>query len=174
MSLRPGLHSSMTFGQFTEPRLLVPRLLSDRGDRAVHELARRLEATGRIHSAKAFVSAVLERDAALSMVIADGVVAPHARGGAVTRLSVAVGLSENGIPWGKNGRTAARAIFLFAVPLGDAAGFLSLLSGLSTLIQDEMAFLALRRATQPEEMLNVLNQIRLARMIAEPAQPALV
>jgi mannitol/fructose-specific phosphotransferase system IIA component (Ntr-type) len=62
----------------------------------------------------------------------------------------------------------ARAVFLFAVPWAEAQIYLSLLSGLSRLVQDKMAFAALRRATQPEEMLSVLDTIRPARLTSRP------
>lgn len=66
----------MTLGQFTEPRLLIPRLLSDRQDGAIQELAKRLEATGRIQNASAFLEAVLKRENELPNVCRRG------RGGA--------------------------------------------------------------------------------------------
>jgi mannitol/fructose-specific phosphotransferase system IIA component (Ntr-type) len=89
----------------------------------------------------------------------------------VHKLSVAVGLSSAGIPWGWDKRRFARAVFLFAVPLTDARTYLSLLSGLSSLIQDEMAFTALKRAIQPEDMQRVINAVRLVRMTGLPNWP---
>ena len=163
----------MTLGQFTEAKLLIPRLLSDRQDGAIQELTKRLEATGRIESASGFLEAVLKRETEMPTFV-EGVGVPHVRGRAVQKLSVAVGLSAVGIPWGWDQRRVAHAVFLFAVPISKAATYLSLLSGLSTLIQDEMAFTALKRATQPEEMLTVLNAVRLVRMTARPGQPSCV
>jgi mannitol/fructose-specific phosphotransferase system IIA component (Ntr-type) len=73
-------------------------------------------------------------------------------------------LSAAGIPWDRGHRLAARAIFLFAIPLAEASTYLALLSGLSTLLQDEGAFAALEAADQPEDILWVLNGVRLARI----------
>ena len=160
----------MTLGQFTEAKLLIPRLLSDRRDGAIQELTKRLEGTGRIENAPGFLEAVLKRETEMPTMV-EGVAVPHVRGAAVQNLSIAVGLSAAGIPWGRDKRRAAHMVFLFAVPLSDAATYLSLLSGLSSLIQDEIAFTALKRATQPEEMLMVLNAVRLVRMTARPGQP---
>jgi fructose PTS system EIIBC or EIIC component len=148
----------MTLGQFTEPKLLIPRVLSDRQEGVIRELAKRLETSGRIENAPAFLEAVLTRETEMPTFI-DGVALPHARGGAVQTLSFAVGLSAAGIPWGEDNRRITHAVFLFAVPLSEAQTYLSLLSGLSHLMRDERAFTALKEAVQPEEMLHVLNQV---------------
>jgi PTS system fructose-specific IIA component len=157
----------MTLGQFTEPKLLIPRLLSDQQDGAIQELSK-LEATQRIQNAPAFLEAVLKRENQLPTLVGEGVAVPHVRDAVVNELSVAVALSAPGIPWGWDKRRVANVIFLFAVPLTQEQTYLSLLSRLSSLIHDEMAFTALKRAAQPEEMLDVLNAIRLVRLIVQP------
>lgn len=161
---RPRLVPDLTMGQFTEPRLLVPRLLSSRREGVIQELAKRLEATGRIQDAAAFTKTVAGREADLPSFVGGGVAVPHGRGRAVRSLSLAVGLSAAGIPWGRGHRLTARAVFLFAIPLAEASTYLALLSGLSTLMQDERAFAALETAIQPEDMLWVLNGVRLVRI----------
>lgn len=159
----------MNLGQFTELKLLIPRLLSDRQEEAIRELTKRLEASDRIQNATAFIEAVLKREAELPAFI-DGVALPHARGAAVQRLSMAVGLSTVGIPWaGNKRRGTAHAVFLFAVPLTETQAYLLLLSGLSGLIQDKPALASLMRAVRPEEMLNVLKTVRMVRSDDSPA-----
>jgi mannitol/fructose-specific phosphotransferase system IIA component (Ntr-type) len=152
----------MTLGQFTEPKLLLPRLLSDQQDGAIQELSKRLAATGRIGNAPAFLAAVLKREAELPTFI-DGVAVPHVRGAAVTELSVAIGLSAESIPWGGDKRRVAHAVILFAIPLTEAQTYLQLLSGLCALINDDTAFARLKAAVQPEEMFRMLKAVRLAR-----------
>ena len=75
-----------------------------------------------------------------------------------------VGLSAAGIPWGRGHRLTARSVFLLAIPLAEASTYLALLSGLSTLRQDERAFAARETARQPEDMPWVLNGVRLVRI----------
>lgn len=152
----------MTLGQFTEPKLLIPRLLSDQQDGAIQELSKRLAATGRIGNAPAFLAAVLKREAELPTFI-DGVAVPHVRGAAVTVLSVAIGLSAHGIPWGGHKDRIAYAVILFAVPLTEAQTYLQLLSGRCALIQDDTAFARLKAAVQPEEMFRMLKAVRVER-----------
>jgi mannitol/fructose-specific phosphotransferase system IIA component (Ntr-type) len=149
----------VTFGQFSEPDLIAPRLPGGGQDGAIRELTRRLESTGRIQNAAAFLEAALAREKKQPMFMGNGVVVPHVRSSDVVRLSVAVGLAGEGVPWG--GQGTARVVFLFAVALTEAGRYLLLLSGLSRLMQNEAAFTALQQGTQPEEMWRVLNEIHL-------------
>ncbi len=158
----------MNLGQFTERRLLIPRLLSRRQDGAIRELAQRLEATVRIQSASSFLEALLKHESESPALVGDGVAIPHVRGGAVDKLTIAVGLSSPGIPWGRTGQHIAHVIFLVAVPLTESGAYLSLLSGLSSMIQDEAAFTSLKHSTQPEDMYRVLSAVPL---IQAPVQP---
>jgi mannitol/fructose-specific phosphotransferase system IIA component (Ntr-type) len=146
----------VVLGEFTELNLLAPNLPGDGPEGAIRELTRRLESAGRIRNAASFLAATLAREVQHPTFVDDGVVAPHARSGDVLKLSAAIGLSREGIPWGKRG--VAHIIFLFAVPLTGGGGYLLLLSGLSRLIKNEPAFAALRLATQPDEMWRVLNE----------------
>ena len=153
----------LTLGQFTETRLLVPRLLSAGQVGAIRELSKRLEATGRIPDATAFSEVVGAREMSCPTFVGAGVVVPHGRGGAVRRLSLAVGLSSAGIRWGGDSRLAANVVFLFAIPLSQAATYLALLSALPSLIHDERGCAILKAARQPEQMLRLLNSVQVVR-----------
>jgi len=152
----------MNLGQFTEPRLLVPRLLSERRDSAISELSQRLESAQRIESATAFTHAVLDHASLVSAVF-DEAAFPLARGRAVKELSFALGLSRQGVRWGTGRTPVVHTVILFAVPLTEGQRYLSLVLTMSSLLKDEMAFSALRRCSQPEEMLTVLNHVRCVR-----------
>lgn len=152
----------MNLGQFTERKLLVPRLLSEWRDSAISELSRRLESTQRVENAAAFTHAVLDHES-LVTTISNQVAFPLARGRAVRELSFAVGLSQTGVRWGTGKTPLVHAVVLFAVPLLEGQRYLSLVLTFSSLVRDEMAFTALRRCAQPEEMLTVLNHVRCVR-----------
>jgi mannitol/fructose-specific phosphotransferase system IIA component (Ntr-type) len=150
----------MTLAQFTEPKLLVPRLLSNRREGAITELSKRLETAARIESADSFVDAALNHVASASAVL-DGVTFPLARGRAVKELSFAAGLSRQGIRWDVECSSVVHAVVLFAVPLSETRTYLSLVLTFSSFIKDEMAFTAFTHATQPEEMFTALKAVRL-------------
>lgn len=62
----------MTPAQFTEPKLLAPRLLSQHREGAIIELSKKLESAGRIENADSFVDAALDHESVASAVF-DGV-----------------------------------------------------------------------------------------------------
>ena len=157
----------MTLAQFTEPKLLVPRLLSNHRESAIIELSRRLESAGRIENADSFVDAALDHESIASAVF-DGVTFPLARGRAVKELSFAAGLSRQGVRWGVGRSPVIHTVVLFAVSLSETRTYLSLVLTFSSFIKDEMAFTAFARATQPEEMFTVLKAVRLVRLTAQP------
>jgi mannitol/fructose-specific phosphotransferase system IIA component (Ntr-type) len=152
----------MNLGQFTEPKLLIPRLLSEWRDGAISELSQRLESAGRVENATAFTHAVLDHESLVSAVF-DEVAFPLARGKAVKELSFALGLSHQGVRWGTGRMPAVFTIILFAVPIPEGQRYLSLVLTVSIFLKDEMAFSALRRCSQPEEMWTLLNHVRCVR-----------
>ena len=122
---------AMTLGQFTEPKLLVPSLLSDTQASAIQELATRLQRADRIADAAEFVKPVLAREESAPTLV-DGVALPHARGRGAKALSLAVGLSAGGVAWPT--RTASvQVVFLSAVPFAELQNYLLMLSGISRL-----------------------------------------
>jgi len=151
-----------TLAQFTVTSLLVPRLLSDFRDSAITELASHLEKTGRIENARAFTHAVLDHEALVAAIF-DEVALPLARGQAVRELSFALGLSPQGIRWGTRRAPIVHAVVLFAVPLSAGQEHLSLVVTFSEFLNNKPVFDSFRRCTQPEEMLAVLDGIRLRR-----------
>ena len=157
----------MTLAQFTEPTLLVPRLLSETHDSAIAELSGRLEKAGRIVSADAFTPAVLKHESFVSAVFSE-VAFPLARGPAVKELSFAIGLSQPGIRWTNGQAPVVRAVVLFAVPWSAEQSYLSLIMTFSSLLKDEISFSALRQCVQPEEMFNVLNRVHCACTAGRP------
>lgn len=158
----------MTLGEFTEPRLLVPRLLSDRQKDVIAELAKRLESAKRIEHAAGFAQALMAHES-LAAAVLDGVAFPHARGRAVKELSFAIGLSQEGVRWGGERGQLIHTLVLFAVPLSEGQRYLSLVLAFASFLKDDRAFSALRCCVQPEEMLGVLKQVRVARVGQNPA-----
>jgi mannitol/fructose-specific phosphotransferase system IIA component (Ntr-type) len=147
----------MTLGDFTEPKLLVPRLLSNDQCGAIRELAKRLLNSGRIDDAGAFAQAALEREQIVGATPEYGVAFPHARGRGVINLCFAVGLSGKGISWGTSRGALAHTVFLLAVPLSETQRYLTLLSDLARFGQDEGLRSSLAACGQSEEMWAVLN-----------------
>ena len=146
----------MNLGQFTEPKLLIPRLLSEWWDSAISELSQCLESAGRVENANAFTHAVLTHESLVSSVF-DEAAFPLARDKTVKELSFALGLSENGVRWNTSRMSPVDVVVLFAVPPTEGQRYLSLILTFSNFLKDEMAFSALRRCSRPDDMWTVLS-----------------
>jgi len=142
--------------QFTEARLLVPRLLSDSPRGTISELAQRMAAVRRVPDQDAFVEAVLRRESEIPAVIGD-IAIPHARGGAIEEFSFALGLTARGIAWGDS--AVVHAVALFAIPLVETNAYLGVVAAFSRLQQDVSTFDMFKASSQPEQMLAFLSQI---------------
>jgi len=156
---------TMTVGDFTEPSLLIPRLLGADQASAIHVLSGLLQNAGRVEDSLAFFQAVLQRDYLASSATGNGVAFPHARTRGIERLSVALGLSEVGVRW-RDG-LPVHAVFLIAVPPADTQLYLALLSALARLARTKSFVEALMACAQPEQILCVLNGARVKTPASE-------
>lgn len=148
----------MNLGQFTEPKLLVPQLLSEWRDSAIFELSQRLESAGRLENAKAFTHAVLDHES-LGSAVFDDVAFPLGRSKAVKELSFALGLSSPGVRWGVGRAPIAHTVILFAAPRSEGQTYQSLVLTIGRFLHDEAAFSGLRGCTQSEQMWAVLSHV---------------
>jgi PTS system fructose-specific IIA component len=147
----------MTLAHFTEPNLLVANLRGEKRDGAIAELSKRLERAGRVKRALFFARAVLSHESLVSTVF-DGIAFPLARTRAVTELSFAIGLSQQGILWGTKKARTVCAVVLFAVPPYAEQAYASLAVSFASFLKDETALRALRGSGEPGEILALLKQ----------------
>jgi mannitol/fructose-specific phosphotransferase system IIA component (Ntr-type) len=148
----------MMLAEFTEPKLLLPQLLSESWDSSIAELSGCLATAGRIENAQAFTDAVLDHESKASATLPD-VALSLARGDGIKELAFAMGLSRDGIRWGIGNAPTVHVVVLFAVPLSADKLYLSLLMAFSRLFKNETSFRALCQATQSEEMFAALNGV---------------
>jgi len=148
-----------TLAQFTSLPLLVPRLAGDHRESVIAELCRRLAGAGRIENAETFSRAVMEHEA-LAPAVFDGVAFPLAHKGAFKELSFATGLAPQPIHWGSPHAPLVHTVVLFAVPATEENRYLPLVLAFSNFLKDGKSIAALRACARPEDMLEVLNQIR--------------
>ena len=150
-----------TLAQFTEAGLLIPNLAGDHRESVIAELCQRLKNFGRIDNAETFSHAVMEHDE-MAPAIFDGVAFPLAHKGASKELSFAVGLAPQPVHWGTPHAPFVHTIVLFAVPIVEEKRYPLIVLAFSNFIKDVKTFAALRACARPEEMLEVLGQIRLS------------
>jgi mannitol/fructose-specific phosphotransferase system IIA component (Ntr-type) len=148
-----------SLARYTEPSLLLPRLAGANHDNILIEMTKQLEEAGRISDASGFVNAVLAHDA-LALTVFDGVAFPLGRGTMVNELSLAVGLMPQPVHWGTPHAPMAHTVMLIAAPISCETSYLPLVPAFCKFLKDQKALLALRQCSRPEEMLAVLDQVR--------------
>ena len=113
--------------RFSAEDLMVADLGACTREEAIAKLAGAMEKAGFISSADNLVTAALERESVLSTALGDGIAFPHVRGVEGGGLTLALGISKEGIDWA--GETV-NVVFLSAIPVAVSAFYLRLMSGL--------------------------------------------
>jgi mannitol/fructose-specific phosphotransferase system IIA component (Ntr-type) len=143
--------------QFTETSLLVPRLTAGDHEGIITELAGRLETAGRIEDSTLFVDAVLAHEEQNAGVF-DQVAFPVAHSKTVKEFSFAFGLAPRPFHWRTAEAPLVSMVVLMAVPFGDEAGYLSLLTTFCDFFKDKKVVARLKNCVQPEEMAEIFSQ----------------
>jgi len=113
--------------RFSAEELMLVDLGSTTREGAIAALARTMEQHGFITNADNLVTAALERESVLSTAMEGGLAFPHVRGVEGGGLSLAMGVSRDGIDWDGE---KVNVVFLSAIPVAVSAFYLRLMSGL--------------------------------------------
>ncbi|MGN0855205.1 MAG: PTS sugar transporter subunit IIA [Kiritimatiellia bacterium] len=114
--------------RFSAEELMIPVLKATNEAEAITELAEAMEAHGFIANADALISAAMDRESVLSTAMGDGLAFPHVRGVEGGGLTLALGLSRDGIMWGGE---KVHLVCLSAIPVAVSAFYLRLMAGLA-------------------------------------------
>jgi len=113
--------------RFSAEDLMVVDLGAVSREEAIAKLAGVMEKAGFISSADNLVTAALERESVLSTALGEGIAFPHVRGVEGGGLTLALGISKDGIDWAGE---KVNLVFLSAIPVAVSAFYLRLMSGL--------------------------------------------
>lgn len=115
--------------RFSAEELMIAGLKATTREGAIAELAQAMEDNRFISSAENLTTAALERESVLSTAMDEGGIAfPHVRGVEGGGLTLALGVSKEGIDWGGE---KVNIVVLSAIPVAVSAFYLRLMSGLS-------------------------------------------
>lgn len=120
--------------RFSAEELMLVDLQADTREGAIVALAKAMEDNKFIANADNLVSQALERESILSTAIGDGVAFPHVRGVEGGGLTLAMGISKNGIDWDGE---KVNIVCLSAIPVAVSAFYLRLMSGLTQAFSKE-------------------------------------
>ena len=114
--------------RFSAEELMVCDLGAATREQAIAKLALAMESHGFISSAENLVTAALEREGVLSTAMEGGLAFPHVRGVEGGGLTLAMGVSQEGIDWDGE---KVNMVFLSAIPVAVSAFYLRLMAGLA-------------------------------------------
>src|SRR4030095_5769911 len=157
----PRSATTMTLADFTSPGLVISHLRGHDVASVLQELSQALQREKRVRDLLPFYHAALNREFMVSTDMEAGMAFPHARLPALKELSFALGRSDEPLSWGPRAACSVRLVFLMAVPSTDSTQYLLVISGLARLAKDVRLVEKLRRAQEPFQILEVLQQIEL-------------
>ena len=114
--------------RFSAEELMVCGLGPVSRDEAIAKLAQAMEDHGFISNAENLVTAALEREGVLSTAMDGGLAFPHVRGVEGGGLTLAMGVSKEGVDWDGE---KVNIVFLSAIPVAVSAFYLRLMGGLA-------------------------------------------
>ena len=146
---------AIALADLLDEKQVVLRLRSRKPANAVREIIQLLAAKGKIDDADEFLEQVLAREQVHPSAVENGVVFPHARTDLVDQISLGIGRSRAGIPFGKNG-VRARLIFVIGVPQQLVNDYLICVGTLARLVRDDVIRSTLLGAETEREFLDAL------------------
>jgi PTS system fructose-specific IIA component/PTS system nitrogen regulatory IIA component len=141
--------------RFSAEELMLVDLQADTREGAIVALAKAMEDNKFIANADNLVSQALERESIQSTAIGDGVAFPHVRGVEGGGLTLAMGISKNGIDWDGE---KVNIVCLSAIPVAVSAFYLRLMSGLTQAFSKEPNRNALLTATDRASLWKALQK----------------
>ena len=116
--------------RFSAEELMVCSLTAKKPEEAVRELADAMAANKFVSNPAALTVAAMERESVLSTAMGEGLAFPHVRGVEGGGLTLALGVSKDGIPWDGDG-ARAHLVFFSVIPVAVSAFYLRLMAGLT-------------------------------------------
>ncbi len=145
----------------TSPELIDIDLQGNTQDEVMDELIGKLDANGLLTSAQELKQKIVEREQESTTGIGMNIAIPHGKSKAVKRPSVVFGMKPDGVDWNSMDGTAAKLIFLIAVPeQAEGNAHLKILQMLSRKLMDENYREQLLQVQTKEEAYKLLQQVQ--------------
>jgi len=124
---------------------------------ALLELSEAVAATGAVPSADILMQAVQDRESVMSTGIGGGVAIPHVRIDEITRPTISVGISHDGIDYDALDNEPVNLLVLFAMPSGSQREYLGLLASVMGAMKEPAFTTRLLACRTPADAAALLN-----------------
>jgi mannitol/fructose-specific phosphotransferase system IIA component (Ntr-type) len=138
-----------------DPSRIHLAVLSTKRTAALNEVARQLDGHPHVTNYQGFYTELLARDRLDTTCLGNEIALPHARTEHVADLVLAIGRSQNGVPF-ENGNQNVRLLFVLGTPKNNPMGYLQVVSILCKIFKDAANREALLAADTPEAFANAL------------------
>lgn len=139
--------------RFSAESLMIADLGKCTREEAIAKLAAAMEKNHFISNADSLVTSALERESVLSTAMGECLAFPHVRGVEGGALTLAMGVSKEGIDWDG---TNVNLVFLSAIPVAVSAFYLRMMSGLAQAFNKAANREAAFAATSPASLWKAL------------------
>ena len=148
-----------TISDLITPALVSTDLAATTAEEAIDELARLLEADGRVTDRQAYVATVIAREGETGGTgMESGIAIPHGKTTAVATPALAFGRSTVGLDFGAEDGTPSDLIFLIAAPDGEDDLHVRVLSRIARKLIHESFRTSLREAPTPQAVVDIIEQ----------------
>ncbi|MCK0555141.1 fructose PTS transporter subunit IIA [Pantoea ananatis] len=149
----------MDISRILTPRRVNLNLQSSSKEEAIIELTDLLFSDGAISDKQAFIKDVWLREAEGSTGFENHIAIPHGKSSAVKQTTLAIGRSQQDIPWETLDGSQVRCIILFAVRLEDQnTPHIRLLSQVASALADDEVIAQLLVENDPSEIIRLFSQ----------------
>lgn len=143
---KPGI------SRFSSVKLMLPRLESNDKAGVTNEIADKMMTEGFIDEGSRLKDAALQREAILSTAVDHGLAFPHVRGVEGGGLTLALGISKNGVHFGSPDKKLTHIFFFIVIPTAASVFYLRLLAGLTETFMNAEARKAIMIPKEPESL----------------------
>ncbi len=143
---------------YMSEELILLNLKAKNKDEALKELSALIGKSEKIEKKDVIYKALLERENLGSTGIGKGVAIPHAKTDVAESLTIAFGISKEGVDFKSLDQEKVKIFFVFASPFKDSQIYLKVLARISRLIRDENFREKLLNCENAKEVLECIDK----------------
>ncbi len=150
----------MKLREIVAEKAILPALVAEKRDDAIHELLTALVAAGRVspQMKASFAKSIIDREKKGSTGLGKGVATPHAKHKSVKRPFVAIGVSKGGVDFHSIDKQPVHSIFLLISPEEHPELHLAAIQSIYSQLTKDQFRNFLRQATTIEDVLTILEE----------------
>lgn len=148
----------LKISEFLKPETIIMKMKSREKIAALKELVDNMVANKSVENGEEFQKALAKRENLESTGIGDGIAIPHARTDAVKGLILAFARSEEGVDFSAIDGKPSHLIFLIASPENKKSEYIMALAKLSRLLRKKEVRQLLKKAGNPDEILDIIKK----------------